>query len=63
MRLINREVNLMPRDCIFSTAEHVEPPQETTHLATFEPVQNQVSGEVQQVRCRVTKMPEASTST
>lgn len=63
VRLINREVNLMPRDCIFSTAEHVEPPQETTHLATFEPVQNQVSGEVQQVRCRVTKRPEASTST
>ena len=36
VRLINRTVNLMPRDVIFSTAEGVSLPRETTHLATFE---------------------------
>ena len=50
VRLINRTVNLMPRDVIFSTAEGVPLPRETTHLATFE-----LSGEVprERVTCRV----------
>ena len=59
VRLINRTVNLMPRDVIFSTAEGVPPPRETTHLATFE-LQHGKTPTTEWVTCKVHEYAKAA---